>query len=200
MTRLLMFWGSLLTLVFVTTAALAQDYRVKPGDILRVEVIEDSSLNRTVLVSPDGRIALPGAGAVRAAGRTIEQIQATLTAALAGNFTVTPNVFVGIEQLAPRDPVIPAPPEPDPVVAIFVVGEANNVGRIELEPGTTLLQAFAQFGGFTNFAATKRIQLRRGAEIYTVSYDAILDGSSPNGGVLLAEGDVIIVPQRTLFE
>lgn len=199
MTRFKMVLGSLLTLVILslTTATHAQDYRVQPGDILRIEVIEDTSLNRNVLVSPDGRISLPGAGAIRASGRTIEQIKAALTAGLAGNFAVTPNVFVGIEQLAPEDPEEPVE---DPVTAIFVSGEANNVGRIELEPGTTLLQAFAQFGGFTNFAATKRIQLHRGGTIYTVSYDAMLDGSSPNGAVAMREGDVIVVPQRRLFE
>jgi polysaccharide export outer membrane protein len=198
MTRFKMVLGSLLTLLILSfTAASAQDYRVQPGDILRIEVIEDTSLNRNVLVSPDGRISLPGAGAIRASGRTIEQIQSALTAGLAGNFAVTPNVFVAVEQLAPEDPVEPVE---DPVTAIFVSGEANNVGRIELEPGTTLLQAFAQFGGFTNFAATKRIQLHRGSTIYTVNYDAILDGSSPNGAVALREGDVIVVPQRRLFE
>lgn len=200
MTRILMLLGSLLTLMFVTTTAMAQEYRVKSGDILRIEVIEDASLNRTVLVSPDGRISLPGAGAVRAAGLTIEQIQAALTAQLAAGFAVTPNVFVGIDQLAPVLPPRPSQPVPDPVIAIFVMGEAKNVGKIELTPGTTMLQAFAQFGGFTNFAATKRIQLRRGSDIYTISYDAILEGTSPNGSVTLLEGDVIVVPQRTLFE
>ena len=200
MTRISTLLGSLLTLILLTTSASAQDYRVKAGDILRIEVIEDQSLNRTVLVSPDGRIALPGAGAVSAGGRTLEQIQADLTAQLAPNFANTPNVFVGLEALAPREPRVPTQPLPDPVVTIYVMGEAANAGKLEVEPGTTLLQAFAQFGGFTNFAATKRIQLRRGTEIYVINYDAILAGTSPNGGVRVAEGDVIVVPQRGLFE
>ena len=200
MTRILTILGSLLTLILLTTTASAQEYRVKAGDILRIEVIEDQTLNRTVLVSPDGRIALPGAGAVRAGGRTLEQIQADLTAQLAPNFANTPNVFVGLEALAPREPRVPSQPLPDPVVTIYVMGEAANSGKLEVEPGTTLLQAFAQFGGFTNFAATKRIQLRRGTEIYVIDYDAILDGTSPNGAVRVAEGDVIVVPQRGLFE
>lgn len=195
MTRLWIFLAGLLAPLALATTLSAQDYRVQPGDSLRIEVIEDTSLNRVVLVSPDGQISLPGAGAVRAGGRTLAQIEASLTAQLAPNFANRPNVFVGLEQLAPEPE-----PGPDPVTAIFVVGEANTVGRIELEPGTTLLQAFAQMGGFTNFAATKRIQLRRGTEIFTVSYDAILDGTSPNGSVRMREGDVIVVPQRGLFE
>jgi polysaccharide export outer membrane protein len=196
MNRIATFIGSmilLLTAVVATTAA-AQEYRVQPGDTLRIEVIEDTSLNRLALVSPDGRISLPGAGAVRVSGRTIEQIQISLTSQLEPSFVNTPTVFVAIEQLAARTPVTPR------VTSIFVVGEANSVGRVELEPGTTLLQAFAQFGGFTNFAATTRIQLHRGSEIYNINYDAIIAGQSTNGAVELREGDVIIIPQRRLFE
>ncbi|MEL6838760.1 MAG: polysaccharide biosynthesis/export family protein [Pseudomonadota bacterium] len=192
MTRFTTFLGCFIALFLISTKTIAQEYRVQPGDTLRVEVVEDTSLNRTLLVSPDGRIALPGAGALRVNGLTIEQIQSALAQRLAPGFVNPPNVFVDIQALAPE--------EEDPVTAIFVVGEANNVGRIELEPGTTLLQAFAQFGGFTNFAAVKRIQLRRGAEIYNIDYNKILDGSSRNGSVRMREGDVIVIPQRKLFE
>ena len=50
--------------------ALAQDgsYLIRPGDVLQVEVLEDPGLNRSVLVSPDGRITMPLAGAIRASG------------------------------------------------------------------------------------------------------------------------------------
>lgn len=191
---------SFLAFIALATTTSAQDYRVQPGDILRIEVVEDANLNRTVLVSPDGRISLPGAGAIRAAGRTIEAIQAALIAQLASNFAGTPNVFVAVEQLAPVIRPVPTEPEPDPIVSVFVVGEANNVGKIELTPGTNLLQAIAQFGGFTNFAATKRIQLQRGNESYSINYNSIISGISPNGAVIIEEGDVIIIPQRHLFE
>lgn len=196
MKRLAQIFGCLFILLsaFFATSAAAQEYRVKPGDTLRIEVIEDSSLNRLALVSPDGRISLPGAGALRASGKTIEQIQAGLTSQLAPNFVNAPTVFVAIEQLAPRTPAAPR------VTSVFVVGEANNAGRIELEPGTTLLQTFAQFGGFTNFAATKRIQLHRGSEIYSINYDDIIAGQSTNGSIALRDGDVIVIPQRRLFE
>lgn len=189
--------GSFLALILCVTTATAQNYRVRPGDTLRIEVIEDSNLDRTVLVAPDGRISLPGTGQVRAGGRTMLQIQRSLTAQLAPNFANPPNVHVSLEELRPT---VPSPPAEDPVTAVFVTGEIKNAGRVELEPGTTLLQAIAQFGGFTNFAATKRVQLHRSAKIYTVNFDAILKGTSPNGTVRLREGDVIIVPQRRLFE
>ena len=192
-----------LCIAAATTATAQQAYRVKPGDVLRIEVVEDSTLNRTVLVAPDGRITVPGAGSITAGGQSVDQIMATLTTQLAPNFANTPNVFVGLEALAPVPPRAPPAPvvkAPDPVVNIFVIGEAAKAGKIPVAPGTTLLQAFAEFGGFTNFAATGRIQLRRGTTIYPINYDAILSGQSPNGQATVAEGDVIVIPQRGLFE
>ncbi len=188
----------------IASPVVAQEgYRVQPGDVIRIEVIEDESLNRDVLVLPDGTFSFPLAGSVRAAGRTLGQIDSTLTAALEPNFASTPNVFTGISRLADR---AEAPEAEEPVIEIFVIGEANTTGAIPLAPGATLLQAFSRMGGFTNFAATKRVQLRRtdpstGAEkIYVLNYKDIQDGTSTNGQIAMREGDVILVPQRGLFE
>lgn len=199
---------TILRRLFLATATLAMtlwaslswaqsNYQVRPGDVLRIEVIEDPELNRSVLVAPDGRITMPLAGGVVAAGRTLEQIQSTLVGQLAPNFAAPPTVFVGLGSLAQEREAEEIVPE---VIQIFAVGETANKGKIPLEPGTTFLQAVAQLGGFTNFAATKRIQLRRGDQIYTINYEAILAGTSPNGSVVMQEDDIIIAPQRRLFE
>lgn len=170
-------------------------------------MIEDPSLNRTVLVSPDGRISMPLTGAIRAAGKSIEEIQSQLATGLTASFAARPNVFVAVERLAERRVVTPrAPePEPDPVIEIFVMGEVAKPGKVTLTPGATVLQAFAQMGGFTRYAASSRVQLRRpsadGSEdVYTLDYKAIEAGSSTAGSTVLAAGDVIVVPQRRLFE
>lgn len=185
-------------------AAVSQGYRISPGDILRIEVIEDESLNRSVLVDPQGRINFPLAGTILVRGQTVAAVQSTLAANLTSNFAATPSVFVALEQLAP--PPVPVPPAEPEVIAIFALGEVANPGRVELEPGTTLLQAFAAMGGFSNFAATKRVQLRRsdpatGREtITTLNYDALSQGQSANATLRVQDGDVILVPTRRLFE
>jgi polysaccharide export outer membrane protein len=194
-----------ISLLLATISTAQTNYRIRAGDVLRIEVIEDSSLNRSVLVSPDGRITVPLAGAVQAAGRSVEAVQADLANQLAANFASTPSVFVSIERLVEVRPSIPGAPTPDPTIDVYVLGEADNTGKLEIDPETTVLQLFAQMGGFTNFAATSRIQLRRadshGAEtVYILDYDAIEAGLSPNGTSGLMDGDVIIVPQRRLFE
>ena len=180
--------------------AAQDDYRLGPGDTLRVEVLEDPSLNRTVLVAPDGRIALPLAGGVSAAGRSLESVQADIAAKLGPNFATAPNVYVALERQREARPATGGGSAALAGVEIFVMGEAAKPGRLEVTRGTTVLQLFAQMGGFTKFAATKRIQLRRGGQIWNLNYKAIEAGTSDAGATVLADGDVIVVPQRKLFE
>ncbi|MEO0659462.1 MAG: polysaccharide biosynthesis/export family protein [Pseudomonadota bacterium] len=199
--RQLLCWlaGLLISLPILATA---QGYRISPGDILRIEVVEDEALNRTVLVAPDGRISVPFAGSVRAAGRTVEAVQQILVVRLTDNFAAPPTVFVGLEQLAQVDDV---EVEPE-VISVFMLGEVGQPGLVEMEPGATVLQAFAQMGGFSAFAATKRVQLRRtdpktGVQtVYALDYDAITRGATTNATLELQDGDVILVPTRRLFE
>ncbi|EKE43301.1 polysaccharide biosynthesis protein [Oceaniovalibus guishaninsula JLT2003] len=178
-------------------------YRIGPGDVLKIEVIEDSTLNRSVLVTPDGQFTFPLAGAIQAGGRTLGAVQSDLVQQLSPSFSNPPTVFVSLERLAA--PPLDLPEEAD-TITVFVLGEAAKSGRLELEPGTTLLQAFAEMGGFSDFAALKRVQLRRkdpatGIErVYALNYNAIMQGRSPNGSVTMQDGDVILVPTRRLFE
>ncbi len=190
-----------LFLIFAGAMSIAQQYTLEPGDTISVEVLEDPALNRTVLVLPDGRISFPFAGSVQAEGRTLSQIQANLTAALAPNFASSPTVFVNLAQLSPTAQQV----DEEDLIAVYFLGEVNAPGRLDIPAGTTLLQALSMGGGLTNFAATKRIQLRRtdsqGREIiYRFDYRAISRGAQITGATTMADGDVILVPQRRLFE
>lgn len=177
-------------------------YRVSPGDVLRIEVLEDPSLNRDALVSPDGRLSMALAGSVQASGRTLEDIQANLSQRLAPNFATSPNVFVSLTRLADR--VKSTGSGKGLAIDIYLLGEVAKPGRIEVKPGTTIMQLFAEMGGFSKFAATKRIQLRRpaggGEKIMTFNYDAMQQGTSNAGSTIVRDGDIILVPQRRLFE
>jgi polysaccharide export outer membrane protein len=198
--------AAILLTPLMNLGAVAQDsYRIKPGDVVRVEVLEDSSINRDTLVLPDGQISLPLAGTVRVGGRTIDQVRSDITSKLAPNFAADPTVFVSLSQLAAPRVVGSSAPAAPVTDTIYILGEVNNPGVVELERGTTLLQALAAVGGFSKFASTKRIQLRRtdtsGTErIYPVNYDAILQGKTSIGTTVLVSGDVIVVPERRLFE
>lgn len=191
----------LITLLNGAQRADAADYRLRAGDVLRVEVLEDSSLNGTALVAPDGRISVPLAGSLGAAGHTVEEVRQALTGALAGNFAVPPTVHVGLASVAE-----PAARRAALPYKVYILGEVASPGLVEVPPGTTLLQVLSLAGGFSDFAATKRIQLRRlptsgsGERVWTFNYEAMLEGRSSAATTRLNEGDVIVVPARRLFE
>ncbi|MDN5863424.1 MAG: polysaccharide export protein [Salinisphaera sp.] len=206
LSRLAGLWSILCTALILGIAAggaQAQGYQIKPGDTLRIEVLEDNSLNRNVLVTPDGRISMPQAGTLRVSGQTVETVENELTQRIASNFAVTPNVFVSVVSLAqPREGMLDTL---GPTISVFVMGEVASPGRLDVEPGTSVMQMFAMMGGFSKFAATKRIQLRRvdpqskAEHIYRLNYNAI-EAGAPGGRTILQDGDVLLVPQRKLFE
>lgn len=194
----------LMGLVLVLVASMAQaqsEYRVQPGDGLNIEVLEDASLNRSVVVLPDGRFNFPFAGTVRASGRTAVQIQSDVTTAIQSNFANPPTVFVSV---IPSASNVQEAADGD-MIDVYFLGEVNTPGLLEIKPGTTLLQAIAVGGGVTRFAAVKRIQLRRtnrqtGVQnVVTLNYKALANGTASNV-IELKDGDVILVPERRLFE
>ena len=189
--------------VFLATAAFAQSgYQIRPGDTLQIEVLEDPSLNRTVLVLPDGTVSFPFAGSVRASGRTAGQVSDSITAGIASNFATQPNVFVTVQTLTEAVAGAGASSQ----IHVYMMGEIATPGEVHMSRGTTLIQALAQTGGFTPYAATKRIILRRTdrrtgqSTVRKINYKAIADGTSAGQDVRLRDGDVIIVPERRLFE
>lgn len=182
--------------ILSANVAMAQsEYKVRTGDTLIIEVLEDESLNRALVVLSDGRISFPFAGTVRVAGQTVGQVEATLTSAIASNFAAEPNVFVSVQ---PGQRAVST--SSTRTIDVYFLGEVNEPGLREVEPGTTLLQAMALSGGMTRFAAQKRVQLRRGESVFVVNYKAILNGASMQNNVPLRDGDVIVVPERRLFE
>jgi len=200
-------FGLIAALIMTAVAAFAQDgnYRVRAGDTLVIEILQDPSLNRSAVVLPDGRFSFPLAGTVPASGRSIGQIQSALSQALASNFNTAPDVFIAVQPAEPK-PFVPRAPTPDPVIKIYFLGEVGAPGVQELPVGTTILQALATSGGFTNFAATKRVQLRRTSlstglqSVFEIDYDALANGAQLRNDVPLQDGDVVLVPERRLFE
>ena len=128
-------------------------------------------------------------------------MDAAITAGIAGNFASEPNVFVTVASLTQA----PAS-SGGSSISVYMMGEIAAPGQKSLRRGTTLLQALAETGGFTAFAAKKRIVLRRTdartgqQSVSTINYKAIADGAAVGGDIVLRSGDVIIVPERRLFE
>jgi polysaccharide export outer membrane protein len=197
-----LFTSALMLIVLGTFATAQEQYRIQPGDVLQIEVLEDASLNRNALVLPDGNISFPLVGSVRAGGQTLASVQASIVAGLAPNFATSPNVFVTVNSLVP--PALTT--GLGRTIDVYAIGEVNVPGQATIAAGTTMLQFLAQTGGFTRFAAKKRILLRRvdrktgKAVSYILDYKAFERGASSSTAIVLQDGDVIVVPERRLFE
>lgn len=108
-------------------------YRFYPGDEVEVTVFSAPELTRVVAVGPDGRVALPLIGAVRAADLTADELHDVLVSAYAAHLrmpelTVTPRSY-GSRQ-------------------VFVGGEVARPGIYEMPANIDAFQAVALAGGF----------------------------------------------------
>lgn len=192
-------------LVMGTTAAQSQTetdrYVLQPGDVISISVLEDPLLDRKVLIAPDGRIAMPLAGTVKAEGLTADQLQRSIQNRLRGNFVERPNVTVALESVKEEE-------EEEELSDVYVLGEVTRPGRYEYEAEDpiTVLQALTLAGGLGPFAASERIQVREVTSstetLRLFNYEAAQDGllNSSRDLSALQNGAVIVVPERGLFE
>ena len=173
---------------------------LKSGDSLSITVLQDPKLDRAVVVDPRGDIAFPLAGRIRARGLTPEALENILKAKLKSSYKdENLDVTVAVAS-APKDI-----PEEDLKPKIFVTGEVIRPGSYVVRQPTTLMQAIALSGGIGPFAAKNRIQVRRrgpgGDEtIFMFNYKAYEAGADLEGNIRLRAGDVILVPERGLFD
>lgn len=194
---------ALVAVALFASGAFAQTYRLQPGDTIEVSVLEDPALNRQALVRPDGRISLPLAGTLTAAGRTPEQVQAAIQERLSRDFVTPPTVTVALVNVAPADAALADETAAEPAV-VYVLGEVAAPGAYQLERPADVLQVLALSGGVGVFAARDRIQVRRrdawGETVILFDYDGVESGAVPSARVTVRDGDVIIVPERGLFD
>jgi polysaccharide export outer membrane protein len=198
-----LFAFTLAALMAFTDLALAQGqpYLLRPGDTIEVSILEDPSLNRTVLIRPDGRVALPLAGTVVAGGRSPEEVRDAIRRALAQEFVQPPSVTVSVVGLSQGDPLLDEEAEPG---RIYILGQVTRPGVFDVVLPIDALRALALAGGPSTFAARSRIQIRRrtaaGETVMLFDYEAMERGAVPTADILLQTDDVIVVPERRLFE
>jgi polysaccharide export outer membrane protein len=160
------------------------DYLVGPGDILNISVWKDETLTRQCVVLPDGKIAFPLIGQMKASGRTVDDIAKELAQKL-GRFVPGVDLSVAVHQVNS--------------LIIYVIGRVNSPGRFVLNTDVNVLQALSMAGGLNPFAKRGDIKIFRetadgGTKVYTFDYDAVSSGDNIRGNIRLKRGDVIVVP------
>ena len=161
--------------------SIPDEYRMSPGDKLRIEVYKDAQLSQSVQVRPDGKVTLPLIGDIEAAGRTPIELRDTIGAALK-EYITKPTVTVIVVEAT--------------TATAYVTGEVNHPGAVTLQAPLTILQALALAGGLKDFADTKNIRILRkgptGVQMITFNYkEAVKSARAP---VYLRPGDTVVVP------
>ncbi|TAL14042.1 MAG: sugar ABC transporter substrate-binding protein [Aquabacterium sp.] len=161
-------------------------YKIGPMDALNVVVWRNPELSTTVTVRPDGRLSLPLAEDLVAAGRTPSELARDIEKSLAK--------YV-------RDPVVTV------VVSGFqgtyseqirIVGEATRPQAVPYRQNMTLLDVMIQAGGLTDYADGNAAVLVRGSDSgkqFSVRLKDLLKRGDISANVEVRPGDIVIVPQ-----
>ena len=160
----------------------SDDYRLGPGDKLRVEVYKDTQLSQSVQIRPDGKITLPLVGDVQAAGKTTAELDEDITRELKV-YMNNPSVTVIVVEAT--------------AATAYIIGSVNHPGAVALQGPITVLQGLALAGGLTDWANRKGIRILRksssGTQTIAFNYNDAIKGSSAAATILRA-GDTVVVP------
>jgi polysaccharide export outer membrane protein len=160
----------------------ASDYRIGLEDVLDISVRSNAELDKVVPVRPDGKISLPLVNDISAAGLTPMELRDALTERLAA-YIQNPEVSVVVREIHS--------------FKVSVIGNVRAPGRYDLRGASTVLDVVALAGGFTEFAARRKITILRrdGAtqQRLRFDYDAAVKGDGDKN-IFVKPGDIIIVP------
>jgi len=121
-------------------------YKIEPGDSFDIAFELSPEFNQSVSVQPDGFVTLKGVGDLMVQGQTVPELTATLRQEY-GKFLNNPTVSVVLKDF--QKPYF------------IANGQVARPGKYELRADTTLTEAIAIAGGFTDASKHSHVQLYR---------------------------------------
>ncbi len=167
-----------------TTAVgpVASRFVIGVGDVLSVTFWREQQLSGDVTVRPDGKISLPLLNDIQASGYTPEELAHVLSVA-AVKYVDDPDVAVIVKDVRSRK--------------VFLLGQVNTPGMIQLTGDMTVLQLIAVGGGLLEYADKKDIVIIRTQNKqemrFRFNYDDVLKGKNRKQNILLQPGDTVVV-------
>lgn len=177
-----MFLGQPMEMSMVDNMPVPLDYKVAPGDTIKVQMFGRNNEEATVTIGRDGSVNLPELGPISVTGQTFEQLQTTLTSVI--NKRVM-GVKVAISMVSMR------------AMQVYIVGEAIQPGAYNVNGLTTITQALIASGGVKESGSLRNIQLKRkGKVVKTLDlYDLLIKGDSSKD-IRLMSGDTLFIPTK----
>jgi len=166
------------------------EYRVGPGDMLRIVVFGHTDLSGQVPVRPDGYVSMPLVDDVLAAGKTPTELSRDLEAGLA-EFVRTPKVSVIVEDFQGTS-----------ADQIKVVGQGVAPKTLPYRNNMTVLDVVIAVGGLNEFAAGNRARIMRVVDgksvVIPVRLKDLIDKGKMEANVKVLPGDVLVIPESRL--
>ena len=159
----------------------AGDYVIGVGDSVNIRVYEQDGLSGELKIRNDGKLGLPLAGEIVAAGKRPFDLSREIEQRLK-EFIVSPRVVVNVTSSHP--------------ISVTVVGEVGTVGILTMEPPARLVDALAKSGGLNDFAdSTKIFVLRQFPAFRRIRFkwEDVLRNEGGAAAFALRSGDVIVV-------
>lgn len=163
----------------------AVEYLVGPGDVLKITVYEHEDLEMVARVSGDGTLKMPLIGQVKVSGLSVPEITARITSLLKGDYIVSPEVSVFIQEFRSQKTVL--------------MGEVKKPGLYELKGYTTFLELVSMAGGLTEnageIAVVQRNVNKQGGQdgILTVDLQRLIEDGQTEHDIQVIDGDTVIV-------
>lgn len=160
------------TVAYAQNAGL-EDYRLGPGDRLKVTIFGHPQESGEFEVDGSGNLAYPLLGRVPARGKTLPALQEFLRVELDKKFIVDPRVSIEVLNYRP----------------FYIYGEVNRAGSYPFVSGLTIRRAVAIAGGFTRRARREPVMLIREREKGVEKLQSEID-------IPVLPGDIIEVRRR----
>jgi polysaccharide export outer membrane protein len=151
----------------------AAEYRLGPGDQLRISVFGEEELSGQFVVSSQGTISYPLIGETAAAGLSISEFTQSLVDTLRNGYVRQPSVSVEVTNYRP----------------FYILGEVSNPGTYPYSAGLTVMNAVATAGGFTYRADDGPLYIKHAREEDERAYR--LNSTTP-----VQPGDTVRIPER----
>jgi polysaccharide export outer membrane protein len=122
------------------------EYRLEYSDSLTIVFRYTPEFNQEVTIGPDGRAVIAGLGTIVARGLTLDQFHNQVVS-VASIHLVNPEVSLTLKNFVKPH--------------VFVEGEVNTPGRVDLRGDISALDAIALAGGFRDSGAKANVLLLR---------------------------------------
>jgi polysaccharide export outer membrane protein len=162
------------------------NYKITAGDLVQVKVFREDDLLTTARVTDDGYIAFPLIGNVRIAGKTDTEAARAIRDLLDARFLVNPSVTLSITGHGKR--------------TFTVLGQVQKPGvyNMTYHDRIDILQAFGMAGGYTRFANSNHIVVKRTINGKESVFSVNATKMAANDGAetfQILPGDTITVPE-----